>query len=414
MGHPVAREFNANPPPFAKRASSGLRTAFIPPAVGDRRVFWVEEGSPESGQWVQKQATLRATGQYGNIWVMDENYSSTPVSGSRITSAQAQALAEKFDLIYPAETNILGYEYGGGPGGDGGVDADPKIQMLVYDIGGGTIGYFWAKDFYDQSQMDSYGYKTNLAEIFYLDASYANSNPDLIYSTLIHEFQHMINFNVKSVKQGKSSDTWYNEMLSLMAQDVISDHVGITPENPDHEIRHRLPLFLRYYADYGITEWNSPYSYSTAFAFGAYLLRNYGGAELLKRILANNTTDIASITAALNDVSPGMTFAKALARYGEALVFSGPSMPPDVLTFDKTVTNTINGFTYTVHGFDIWNMNRTGGGFGPYVFGLTPASMRPRSISLHSINGWKNRSGNFSVTLNRPANQDVTLFLMVK
>jgi hypothetical protein len=155
-------------------------------------------------------------------------------------------------------------------------------------------------------------------------------------------------------------------------------------------------------------------SYSKTFAFSAYLLRNHGGAELVRRILANNAVDVLSITTALQETNPEMTFEIALRRYGEALVFSGSNVPDDVFTFDRTVTRRINGVSYTASAFNIWNMPRDGGGTGPHIFDLNPRAMRPNSVSLHSTPAWRNMSGSLSITLERPADQNVVLFLMVR
>jgi uncharacterized repeat protein (TIGR02543 family) len=404
MGHPSADAFRANHPPIVAQAPRTQRAVFVAPVVGDTRNFWVETFF-YSGVFVEKQATLMAAGQRGNIWVIE----------NKITDAQAQTLADKFDLIYPLETNLLGYEYGGGIGGDGGKDGDLKIQILVYDLvddSGAVVsgGFFWGKDFFDDSQLGIE--KSNLAEIFYIDASYVISNPEYIYSVLVHEFQHMINFNVKSVKYGVNPEVWYDEMLSTMAQDVIDPLIGITLTNSNHVINLWMPAALNNYYLEGVTEWNytdSSNSYARTFAFGAYLLRNYGGAELLQRILANDTADIESITAALNQFSSGLTFEQALKRYGEAMIFSGSSMPEGVMSFDKTVTETIYGRTYTAYGFDIWNDFE-----GPAVLDLRQRGMMPHSITIHSTDGWKNLTGNFSITLNRPSDPNVVFYLMVK
>jgi len=417
MGHPAADEFSANPPPIVEEPPRRQRAVFVPPAVGDTRYFWVETYW-NSRIFEQRQATLLATGTHGNIWVMNENTASG-TSANKITSTQAQTLAEKFDLIYPIETNIIGYEYGGGPGGDGGKDGDPKVQLLFYDIVGGNVGgYFWGKDFYDDTQLST-GWKSNLAEIFYIQARMAIGSPDYTYSCLAHEFQHMINFNQKTVKQGVSSASWYNEMLSLMVEDVIAPLIGVAPTNSSHAISERMPTALANYYLEGITEWStlSSTSYAKGFAFGAYLMRNYGGAELLQRILANNTTNIASVTSALNQFQSGLTFEQALKRYGEAMIFSGSSMPENVLTYDKTVTKTINGTAYTVYGFDVWNDHIMGPVVnyfrGPTILDLSTREMRPHSISIHSSDEWRG-SGNFSITLERPSDPNVVLYLMVK
>jgi hypothetical protein len=415
MGHPGADEFNANPLPIVKEAPRLLRAAFLPPVVGDTRWFWVESYW-NSRIFVQKQATLRATGQYGNIWVMDENYGTE--GRNKITSSQAQALADKFDLIYPIETNLLGYEYGGGPGGDGGKDGDPKIQILVYSIvdPSGVVqaaGFFWGKDFYEQHELSTL--RTNLAEIFYIDASQVNDVPNYMYSTLVHEFQHMINFNVKYVKHEKVSESWYDEMLSMMAEDVILSLIGIDPTNRYHVIRQEIPTFLNNYYKVGITEWNTldDRSYAKGMAFGAYLLRNYGGASLLKEILANYSTGIDSVTAALKTVAGiELSFEEASRRFGEVMVFSG-NMPTDVMSFDKTVTKTIGSYTYTATKFNVW----TDFGFTkPRIFGLTEqVEIRPYSLTVHQdAVAWKNQTGNVNITLKRPNDTKVEFYLMVK
>jgi hypothetical protein len=154
MDHAAAMLFNANPPPVLNETLPHSRKSFIPPKVGDTRDFVVETFY-NSGSWISRQATLRACGKHGNVWVMNENYTTVPFfkPNNKINSTQAKNLANKFDLIYPAATFLLGYEYGGGPAGDGGKDGDPKIQILVLDIVNeeGVAqagGFFWSQDYY--------------------------------------------------------------------------------------------------------------------------------------------------------------------------------------------------------------------------------------------------------------------------
>jgi hypothetical protein len=414
------RDFNANPPPVVysqdQLALVSKATAFVPPAVGAGRKFWLEANAGAS--WVQKQATLRAVGKYSNVWVTDDSYSPSDAGtkDKKITSAQAKALADKFDLLYPVETALLGFEFGGGPGGDGGRDGDPKIQIVVTDTSP-SGGYFWSKDYYTQGDLERFGWdvKTNLGEIFYVSITSVDSLPDYAYSTLAHEFQHMINFNMKFIKHRKNSSAWYNETLSTMAEDVIAPLIGISPTNEGHPIQQRIDKFLETYNKVGITEWQDleNISYAKGYAFGAYLMRNYGGPELLSKILANNTTDADSITGALNEIQPGLTFGEVLERYGEALIFSGTHIPAGGLTFDKTISQTIKGTKYTVYGFDVWDRPESNNR-GPKIFGLTQQDMRPHSIAVHSSDAWKNKSGSFSVTLEKPANPNIVLYLLVR
>jgi hypothetical protein len=417
MGHPGADEFHANPPPYSKksnRSSSELLPSSVLYTVGSTRRFWVESVY-NNRNFVQKTATLVKQGAYCNIWVMNDL--------TTFTTAQAQEIADKFDAIYPVETSLLGYENGGGPTGNGGIDNDKRIQILVYDIGydqaaySYTAGYFWAKDMILDNVVSSYSeLRSNEAEMFYING---NRNLQVIgmFKTLVHEFQHMINYSQKYIKNNVTSASWYNEMLSMMTEDVIAPLIGIGPTHSSHPIRYRIPRFLINYNLSGLTEWNPNNnvldSYSVAYAFGAYLLRNYGGAALLKELLANNYTNTNSVTAALRKVNNdnGLSFENALRRFGETLIYSG-TIPSDVLSFDKTDTRTISGYTYTATKFDVWNDY---GYTKPKVLGAgEQAVMRPHSISVHQASEWRNKSGNLSITLQRPANSSVEFYLMVK
>jgi len=115
------------------------------------------------------------------------------------------------------------------------------------------------------------------------------------------------------------------------------------------------------------------------YAFGAYLIRNYGGPELIKKMLENNAVNEASITAALQSM-PGqgsLSFYTALDGYAEALWYSTTNTPgfstADKMSFDKTTTYTTSGITYTATKFDIWNIQRDA---------LIPLSKGPRLYSL--------------------------------
>jgi hypothetical protein len=431
--HRAIQEFNANPPPIDMEARRGavLTAGSVSYTVGDKKVFWVEKYkySDASTVWESGPAVLMASGVHGNIWVMDENTSSGK-SKYKISKTQAEELAGKFDLIYPLTTNLLGYEYGGGPNGDGGVDGDKKIQMLIYDIvdesgkGVGVAGYFTSNDFYTQAELDNHGStrKTNLAEIFYIDANQVIGSLDYTSSVLVHEFQHMINFNRKYVEHGVNSGSWYNEMLSMMAEDVIAPLIGVGRTHNKHPISVRIPDFLDSYYKYGITEWElAGDSYAVLYAFGAYLLRNYGGPELLKKILDNDMVNADSLTMALKEFSADMDFGKAINRYSEALIFSGSSIPEDgvnginAATFDRTVSDTINGETYTAYGFNIWQTRRSGTkDRGPFVLDFEPAYMRPHSAIIQSTSQWRNKTGDYSITLEKPSSQNVVLYLMVR
>jgi hypothetical protein len=318
--------------------------------------------SPETTAFELKSATLRKIGAYCKVWVIDEYY-----GGGGVSQSNVKDIAEIFDEIYPLETNILGYEYGGGPGGNGGMDGDPKIQILLFDIdgsGGGatTYGYFYPGD--EFARGDTYPH-SNEAEIFYIDSVIAATNSAAIYSTLIHEFNHMINFNLKVLQGGDyiswNTEVWYTEMLSMLAEDIIGPLVGIFRDDLGHVINVRIPSWIKKYADLSVMYWPPSssaalYYYASNYAFGAYLMRNFGGPALFSAIAKSNSSGRGSIDGFMR-IFNGVEIdtAYAMDRFNEALLYSGISMPEGVLTFDKEVFDTIGEYQYTFEAFNIWD-----------------------------------------------------------
>lgn len=452
--HRAATEFNANPPAIQNRPSMSVQgmqkndsIAYGPidPAltVGtSTKTFWVEDSA---GAWQQISATLRSVGQNCYIWVADVNYSASSSlnNDNLVTMAQADALRDKFDGtaassynngIFRNVTNIFGYEYGGGTGGDGGRDGDQHIAMLVYDIeydytssqSGGVLGYFWGKDYYTQAQMDTTSSKpkTNYSEMMYIDSHFTDKYPAMISSTLAHEYQHMINFNVKSVLHNVSSSAWYNEMCSMVAEDLVAANIGLNPVT-DGAIS-RMTQFNYHYAESGVSDWLSGNdvlkSYASAFAFGAFLERNYGGANFFKALAANASVDTASITAALATLGYTDTFADAFRHYGEALVYTAVPALSSVKTLNQAVTKTIDSINYTSVAVDLSTFQQqnlasgyVSGAYGPRIYTpSTAVELRPFGTSIHSQTSWTSLTGDLTVNLTAPTDSDVKFYLMVK
>jgi len=135
-----ASVFNANPlpiPPVSRNTRSARTAGFLPSKIGDKRLFWLDDAETTT-TWKEKQATLAAVSDRAEIWIMDERFdnNSAVTTDNKLTTLQAKALAEKFDAIYQYTTPVFGYEYGGGSNSPqpGGVDGNPKILILVYDI----------------------------------------------------------------------------------------------------------------------------------------------------------------------------------------------------------------------------------------------------------------------------------------
>ena len=272
-------------------------------------------------------------------------------------------LGKIFDSCYELETSVIG---------------DPtytsyrdniffffyqKIIIFVSDLYGdakqgqdsGVVGYFYNGDMYKKSFMDSYvnidrngnpipeynknskpnpNYKqTNEAAMFYVDSNFLTNCPENVYTTLVHEFNHMINFVIKTLKystdhnlslQGISShqcDTWFTEMLAMVTEDMFCDYLGTSYE---YSPMARLPLFNLFY-NYGFINWNSYtvagtnnlnsiyVSYANTYAFGAFLARNYGGIDLIHEIANSDYINKDAIERALKN--RGYSYDEAMGKF---------------------------------------------------------------------------------------------------
>ena len=111
-------------------------------------------------------------------------------------------LAQEFDYYYTSMTNIYGIHSD--------IDGNGKIIILLMDInktkgsGNQILGYF--------NPSDMHG--NNKGEILYMDISNANNKTDNAIGTIIHEFQHLINYSYVISGERNEMSSWLNEALS--------------------------------------------------------------------------------------------------------------------------------------------------------------------------------------------------------
>lgn len=346
--------------------------------VGTTKNIYVDSNS-DMNQYTSKAATLRAVGTHCNVWIVDQYYSET-AGGNKASTAIAQEFATKFDEIYPYITNVFGSESDKLVTTSGTQtlinmetysDTGTIINIVLYDIGvdytkdqnGGVLGYFYAKDYYYTGGQTYSGSSailnyTNQGKYFYVDSGFAVSAFDTVLSTLAHEFQHMVNFGQKNIAHKTAPDTWYNEMLSMLCEDMMQQKLGIADADSP---KGRLQQFNAYYYASGINEWlddNAVLSYSVAYAFGGWLCRQYGGAALVKAIMANAYVDDESIVAAVNSINgTSYTWDDLFEQF--LLCITGSSTY--TMNQDAAQTLEYSGYTYPMTAIDLWDKDSAWG-----------------------------------------------------
>jgi len=349
-------------------------------AVGNSKIFYLDEYSSGRNTTATAKKVVSVSTAFGekrlNIWVSDDSFGTGCPKAACVTQDMIDHLSGTFlrdgndNDIYDWVTNLYGKEWGGDVSQkyDNAISNNNEITILLTDIDGdnskdgGIIGYFYSKDNY----TDLSG--SNQRVMFYIDSvMFANTdNGDFwqkeVYSTLAHEFTHMIEFYQKFIKLNTEHDPWIAEMLAESTEDLVATKIKHNgPRNvpytdgsagdPDN-VNGRYPLFNED-PTLSLTAWrNSSEEYSKVSAFGTFLTRNYGGAKVLHDIMytAKEHEDlIESVTK--------KSFATLLREWGVAIMLSDIESPEDLPTYNTGdfTEDHYNNSTYQLGSINFFN-----------------------------------------------------------
>jgi len=194
---------------------------------------------------------------------------------------------------------------------------------------------------------------------------------------LIHFYQKQIALGVRG-----STDVWIDEMCSQLAEDLLADKMGVlgprglAPEDGSAgsvgNDQGRIPSFNEYsYLPLERVYSFDLYDYSTAYAFGAWAARNYGGAEFLRRVVRSTARDNSAVSeAAASGGAITADFDSLIARWAVAILNSDRTdMPAGYkLNSGSWFESSIDSSTYRLGSIDFFNyVNAANGGTGPYL-----------------------------------------------
>lgn len=304
-------------------------------------------------EYVEERAvTLRGIGQKDGkticlVWVADDCYDEEKCEGAKVNSELAQNLADIFVDYYLHERDIAGEESNDlnvlDDSFDNGIFTQGKltewsktgeaVNLVLYDLAKDFgknspttyMGYFIGKDYYcTDPETGRYftdiGKYSNCGKYIYIDTPICNLSYDeqgnesfngnmkngkyvpsgTIISTIMHEFQHLIFYGKKLYGQ-----PWYNEMLSMLIEDIffddMSEKYGLQAKDSS---RSRLSDFNRqYYYDWTQSVFDGN-CYAPTYAFGAWLVRNYGGVQLIMKMCSDTKNNgFEAIVNAVNELN---------------------------------------------------------------------------------------------------------------
>lgn len=152
-------------------------------------------------------------------------------------------------------------------------------------------------------------------------------------------------------------------MLAMLTEDFFMQELGVEYRNSPQA---RLESFVSGGYVYGFKNWakdDSPYlscSYSNAYAFGAFLARNYGGAKLIHEICTNEYVNEESVVNAVNKINgTSKTFSELLKEYSFVLL-NLQALETEVVSLNKETVCKINDYEYHLSKIDLSNLPAQG------------------------------------------------------
>lgn len=373
-----------------------------------------------------------------SIWVANDCWSPLLIKKHYVTQDMVNALAASFfgtaasrdSSIYAAVTNMLGAEWGAASSFTNYGTVIPTIgetdnvTILLADIyeqnadGGGVVGYFSYGNIIPDQVYSNERVMFAIDAIMFANpddegqaigqAGYSDNGWQVtdywtkeIFSTLAHEFQHMIHFYQKGVVAGADlayEPTWIDELCSMQVEDLLADKMGVPgprgvdPDDgaagPPGNISGRLSDYVLW-PDLSPLGWDSAGGdmilsyYSWAYSFGAYLTRNYGGAEFVRNVVQSPYADERSVmSAAMAATGRAESMDSLLRRWGAAVLLSSRTDAPEYYRYNtgQFFSSTVGGTLYRLGSIDLRNYVYPDGidtdgdeigdadQYGPYVY----------------------------------------------
>jgi hypothetical protein len=237
---------------------------------GDSATFWLTNTTTNENR--QAQATLAYETEHTYIWVED---------GVKTNAADVKNVAETFENhIYPTNRTFFGSEW------TPGIDGDPHIYIVyARGLGNRIVGYFSSSD---SVPPLAHPY-SNGRESFFLNADTMALDEEA-YSTLAHEFQHMIHWY-----RDPNESSWMNEGFSVVAELLNGYDTG------------GFDYLYASQPDQSLNDWpndssaTTPY-YGSAFLYLTYFLDRFG-EDATKALVAEQENSLESVDKVLADLA---------------------------------------------------------------------------------------------------------------
>ena len=188
-------------------------------------------------------------------------------------------------------------------------DGNGRTTILIEDMGGSLnggmiMGYFYSRDYYDDSYISG---NSNEADMFYINyqgvrEAEVNSyfSLDSVLATIAHEYQHLI-FFVNKMNSGRdpySTDTWINEGFAMLAEYLA----GYRDYRSDYRVNN---YYFPYPGQTSVMAWEqSPSDYGASSLIAYYLYEKLGSriiediqtsSQAASQVISGNYRDFSGL-----------------------------------------------------------------------------------------------------------------------
>jgi hypothetical protein len=240
----------------------------IPYVIGSERQFWLSNS--DDGVYSRITATLEYLTPHAYFWVE---------KGVSFDRQEAQALMDTFEeKIYPTNRAFFGSEW------TPGVDNDPHLYIIyAKNLGASVAGFYVSIDEYNPLVVEY----SNGIEAFYIDSS-QDLGDEYTYSTLAHEFQHMIHW-YQDANESSFLDEGFAELASFLNGYDTGGADWTYTNNPD----------------LALTDWEESGSnyahYGANFLFVTYFLDRFGD-QATQALIHNPDNELDSVDSTLEQL----------------------------------------------------------------------------------------------------------------
>lgn len=244
------------------------RSDFMPKVYkeGDRKDFYCyPPNSTDYDSRVKKNFECVYVGEHCHIW-----------SVGGVSVDKLKKYGKEFDEnIFNQVIELFGEPRFSGKNG--------KVNLLFSDMPETIAGCFFGGDIFTQEELDYFGYPVNEHkyntdhDILYINALYTKFEEleSIVYSTMAHEFQHLICRTNTLVSGYESCPMWINETMSGYVEDYL--YPGIQVEAGRYNSYNLSESFRKGQSLYNFeTKSNDIGAYGTVYIFSRYLTKLAG------------------------------------------------------------------------------------------------------------------------------------------